>query len=379
MKTCIVGGGPSGLFLACLLKKSGISQQVVVIEQNPKNATYGFGVALANTAIDKLNEADPVTMQALESKMYFGSTQVIENCTGEFKLESNFPSGAINRLDLLQVLEQRCAELSVDVRYEQRVGDLAQLDDFDLVVGADGANSLVRSKHEAEFGTRRERRGNWFAWYGCQHTEPGAGLRFRRYRGHSLMAHYYAYTPDMWTFVGETDAQSWIDLGMDEMTDGERRILCEEAFSDVLEGRPLVENNSRWTQFVATTNERWSFDNRVLIGDALFRAHYSIGSGTRLAMEDALGLATALEASSGDVETALQNFEAFGKPRKQKLMAACENSYKWYERVHEMLDVPVLEFIHDFMNRTGRMPADRLRLYAPNFAEAYEAQTADAV
>ena len=364
------------MFLAILLKSRGTADDILVLEQNPKDATYGFGVGLARSAIDKLNEADPLTMQALERRMYPTRVQVIENCAGEFALEFTRPNGMITRLDILKVLERRCAELGVDVRHEVRIDHLGDFGDYDLIVGADGANSTVRRLHAEEFGTRYEKRGNYFVWYGCEHPGHESGLRFRRYRGGGIVAHYYAYTPEMWTFVGEVDERSWHALGMDRMTNAGRKALCEQAFDDLLDGRPLVENKSEWMQFEAIVNERWSVGNRVLIGDALYRAHYSIGSGTRLAMEDALGLANALEASSNDIPASLAAFEAEGRPRKQRLMVAGKLSYEWYERFPQKLDMPILDFILDFMDRTGRMPRDRLRRFAPNFAEAVEGREA---
>ena len=342
----------------------------MVLEQNPKDATYGFGVALAESAIDKLNEADPETMALLQENMHFLNSQVFENVSGEFTIDWTIANGAITRLDILKVLEARCDALGIEVRHNVRIDDLDEFDDCDLIVGADGANSIVRRAHEADFGTRHDERSNYFVWWGVKHTKPETGLRFRRWKGGSLVAHYYAYTPDMWTFVGETDAQSWADLGMDRMSNAERKSLFETVFADVLEGREMIENKSDWMRFGAITNDHWFVGNKVLIGDALFRAHYSIGSGTRLAMEDALGLADALQESPDDVFHALEKFENARKPGKQKLMSACQASYKWYERVREIDDLPILEFIQNYMNRTGRMPEDRLRRYAPGFVDA---------
>jgi 2-polyprenyl-6-methoxyphenol hydroxylase-like FAD-dependent oxidoreductase len=376
MKVCIIGGGPSALFLAILLKSRGTAEDILVLEQNPRDATYGFGVGLAASAIDKLGAADPVTMAALEEKMHFLTNQVIQNNTGEFKLETTAMGGAITRLDILTVLEQRCRELGIEVHHERRIDDLAEFDDYDVVVGADGANSVVRSAHEQDFGTQRSPHGNYFVWWGCAKTKLEAGLRFRSYKNGSIMVHYYPYTPDMWTVVGELDEQSWFDLGMDKMTNAERKALFEEAFEDVFEGTPMIENKSDWNQFSGIRNERWSVGNRVLVGDALYRAHFSLGSGTRLAMEDALGLADALAASPDDIPAALAAYEENGKPRKAGLMEATVRSLDWYAHVHEKLDMPILEFIKSYMDRTDRMPADRLHEYAPNLAAALEAQVA---
>jgi 2-polyprenyl-6-methoxyphenol hydroxylase-like FAD-dependent oxidoreductase len=374
MKVCIIGGGPSALFLAVLLKSRGTADEILVLEQNPKDATYGFGVALAESAIDKLNDAEPTSMKALQEKMYFIPSQVIENDKGAFTLDFAAKGGAITRLDILTVLEQRCRDLGIEVVHERRIDDLSEFDDYDVIVGADGANSVVRSSNESEFGTQRNTRGNYFVWWGCAHPKHESGLRFRSYKNSSIMIHYYAYTSEMWTVVGEVEEQCWFDLGMDKMTNAERKAMFEEAFDDVFEGRPMIENKSNWNQFEAIKNERWSVGNRVLIGDALYRAHFSIGSGTRLAMEDALGLADALAASPDDIPAALAAYEEKGKPKKEKLMAATVQSYTWYENVHEKLGMPVLDFIQDYMDRTGRMPADRLKMFVPNFVAAQEQQ-----
>ena len=376
MKVCIVGGGPSALFFAILITSKGIAEEILILEQNPKDATYGFGVALADSAIDKLAAAEPDTLNGLQEKMHFITEQVIENNTGEFKVEFNTHSGAITRLDILTVMEKRCAELGIEVHHGERIENLSAYDDYDLIVGADGANSIVRSSDEAGFGTQRETRGNYFVWWGCEHPKHESGLRFRSYKNGSLIIHYYAYTPSMWTVVGEVDEQSWYDLGMDKMDNAQRKAIFEREFGDVLQEHPILENKSNWNQFTAITNENWSVGNRVLLGDALFRAHFSIGSGTRLAMEDALGLANALEANPDNVAGALAAFEEDGKRRKERLIQATRASYTWYETAHTKLDMPILEFIRDFMDRTGRMPEERLRMFAPNFMAAWDEQAA---
>jgi len=374
MKVCIVGGGPSALFFAILIKTKNIAEEILILEQNPKDATYGFGVALADTAIDKLAASEARSLEGLQEKMHFVTEQVIENNSGEFRLVFGGRSGAITRLDILTVLERRCAELGIEVQHDSRIDDLHDYESYDLIVGADGANSVVRSSDEEGFGTQRDTRSNYFVWWGCEHPRHESGLRFRTYKNGSLIIHYYAYTPTMWTIVGEVDEQSWHDLGMDQMSNAERKAIFEDVFSDVLEGNPILENKSDWNQFQAITNEHWAVGNKVLLGDALFRAHFSIGSGTRLAMEDALGLANALESSSGDVPSALALFEEDGKRRKERLIQATRASYTWYETAHTKLDMPILEFIRDFMDRTGRMPEDRLRQYAPNLMDAWDEQ-----
>jgi len=374
MKVNIVGGGPGGLFLAILLKSRLSSSEVRVYEQNPEGATYGFGVGLVHSAIDKLAEADPVTMAALQDRMLFFHSQPIENPTGTFRLDFTTPVGTIQRLQILDVLLQRCDDLRVTVQHGVRIETMEELEDADLIVGADGANSRARANSVEDFGTSTHTRSNFFSWFGCEHPAHESGLRFREVSDNGqkgcVIAHYYAYAPGMWTFVPEIDQTSWNRLGMDNMDNAGRKAFIESCFEDVLDGQTLIENRSIWTQFTAVRNRHWHAGKRVLIGDALFRAHYSIGSGTRLAMEDALGLADALQRHPEDIEEALDSFERHGRSRKAALMAACEASYKWYEQAPAKLHLPILEFIADFMNRTGRMPADRLRSFAPGFADA---------
>jgi 2-polyprenyl-6-methoxyphenol hydroxylase-like FAD-dependent oxidoreductase len=251
------------------------------------------------------------------------------------------------------------------VTYNKRIADFDALD-ADLVVGADGIGSQLRTANEAAFGTTRRTLTNHFAWFGVAKPFASPALVFRKYEGGYFVAHYYPYSDSMSTFVAECDHQTWVDFGMEEMSAEARQALFETVFAPELTGHGLVSNNSIWRQFPVILNANWHVGKQVLIGDALTSAHFSIGSGTRIAMEDAMALADAIVAHPDDVPAALEQYEAVRKPEKAKLISASEASYNWYERIREWMDLPTPhEFVFRFMTRTGRIDAERLRAQFP--------------
>ena len=371
MKTAIIGGGPSGLYLAILLKGWGLTDDITVIEQNPKDATYGFGVGLMEGVFDQFTEADSVTHEAIGAELHIMNGQDIEVPDGEVSFNYPGEAGMIPRLTLLQVLQKRCVDLGIEVRHDLRIEDLSTFDDCDLIVGADGANSLVRRSFEDVFRTKRGHLGNRFAWYGFDKALDSA-LRFRRRGDDVFIAHYYPYKPDKSTFLAEVDAPTW-ENGFGDLSDDERKAQSEEVFADILGGGKLIENKSVWSAFETVETVNWVTDRAAIIGDANYRAHFSIGSGTRLAMEDALALATALKQGEGGVAASLAAYQEVRQPRKQKLMSAAQKSYQWYDAVREHIDLPYLEFAYQFLVRTGRMPDERLKLILPDFMADYAA------
>ncbi|MDB5963587.1 MAG: Monooxygenase, FAD-binding protein, partial [Polaromonas sp.] len=366
MKIAVVGGGPAGLYLAILVKRRQPSWTVSVIEQNVADSTFGFGVVLADSGLARIQAADPQVYERLTAKMTFTGCQTIN--VKEQPVDINHPAkgGAIARIDLLHALQDSARDAGVEVHFGQRIGhprDLARfgLADADVIVGADGVNSVVRAAHESEFGTSKSFLTNHFAWFGTRKVFEKSALVFRQHRGGSFVAHYYPYCPTGSTFVTECDHATWLRLGMDTMRDDERQELFEQVFAPELEGEKLVSNNSSWRQFPVTHNRRWTVGNCVLIGDAQTSAHFSIGSGTRIAMEDSIALAEALTAPlpAGMHEPAalerLDNFVRARGPEKDKLLTASKKSYLWYENIGEWMQrYSPLEFIHAFMTRNGR-------------------------
>lgn len=366
MKVAIIGGGPSGLFLSILLKERMADVDIDVFEQNPEDATFGFGVVLADTGMSNLRSASPVVVDRLAQAMRFNDQHSI--VSHEHPIVMKKPGaggGAIPRISLLSVLQTRAKELGVRVAYNQRIADFDALD-ADIVVGADGIGSQLRAANEEAFGTTRRTLTNHFAWFGVAKPFASPALVFRKHEGGYFVAHYYPYSDSMSTFVAECDHQTWVDFGMEEMSADARQALFETVFAPELAGHGLVSNNSIWRQFPVILNANWHVGKQVLIGDALTSAHFSIGSGTRIAMEDAMALADAIVAHPGDVPAALEQYEAVRKPEKAKLISASEASYNWYERIREWMDLPTPhEFVFRFMTRTGRVDAERLRAQFP--------------
>lgn len=274
---------------------------------------------------------------------------------------------AIGRLELNQFLQELCAKAGVQVEYNRVIAVLNEVRDYDLLVGADGANSFVRRALEREFAPQLEWLTNRFAWYGTQQLFECLSLTFRANADGSFVAHHYRHSRQMSTFVVECDAATWRRAGLDRMTDEESRLYCERVFASDLKGHPLVSNKSIWRQFPLLAAGRWYVGNVILIGDALRTVHFSIGSGTRLAFEDAIALDRAFGEAGADVPGALVAFERERRLIVEKIVAAANASSFWYERLPEKMRLQPWELAYDYMMRSGRMTDERLSELSPKF------------
>ncbi|OZI71989.1 FAD-dependent monooxygenase [Bordetella genomosp. 12] len=384
MKIAVIGGGPAGLYFAMLVRKRQPAWSVTVVEQNPPDATFGFGVVMASSGRNSLHAADAESHDALIAKMAFTDRQVITVKETPLVIERPDKGGAIRRIDLLEVLQASALQAGVEIRSGVRLASLADLEDLglgdaDLIVGADGVNSMVRHEDEAGFGTHRSHLTNHFAWFGVGKAFPSPALVFRQYEGGSFVAHYYPYAADRSTFVAECDDATWHRFGMEELSPDHRAALFEKVFAAELDGFPLLSNNSAWRQFPVIRNARWHSGNKVLIGDAQTSAHFSIGSGTRIAMEDAIALAQAVGEADGTIRQALHAFEQKRRPEKEKLISASERSYLWYEEVGNWLrQYTPHQFVYHFMTRTGRVNDQRLAAAYPALYAALQTSGATA-
>jgi 2-polyprenyl-6-methoxyphenol hydroxylase-like FAD-dependent oxidoreductase len=378
VKVAIIGGGPSGLYLGLLLKRQQRSWRVEAVEQNSPDDTFGFGVVLADSGLAQLREADEASFTALGAAMRYNERQIIVQKEKPIEYDLNVRGGAISRLTLLNILREEAEKVGVRVHFGKRLqttGALSELglEDADVIVGADGVNSVVRRQFATEFGAVERSLTNHFAWYGTKKLFDCPALVFRKHRGGHFVAHYYPYSDTMSTFVAECDDATWKRLNLGVLTDDDRRTLFEEIYAPELDGRPLIANKSVWRQFAVVRNARWSHGRYVLIGDALASAHYSIGSGTRIAMNDSIALAQALLACSGAVLAGLEAFEARHRPQKAKLIDASEHSFNWYERMADWMEqYGPEEFVYRFMTRTGRVDDARLRAEFPRLMSRLE-------
>lgn len=366
MRISVVGAGPAGLLFSLLAKRRYPSWRIEVIEQNPPDATYGFGVVFSEKALEFLERGDPELSRVLAAAMQTWPIQRIVHRDERVDIDGNGFS-AIARLDLLQILQKLCRESGVVVEYRRALASFDEVSRVDLVVGADGANSAVRRSLEARFEPKSALLSNRFAWYGTEHAFECLTLTFRENGDGAFVAHHYRHAPSMSTFVVECDAATWKNAGLDRMSDAESRAYCEGVFARDLGGRPLVSNKSQWRQFALLSCRHWSSGNCVLIGDALRTVHFSIGSGTRLALEDAIALDRAFGEAGDNVPRALAAFERERRPIVEKLLAAADASSYWYEQFpQEMRNAP-WRLAYDYMTRSGRMTDERLRQLAPKF------------
>src|SRR5512134_1493318 len=368
MHAAVIGAGPAGLLFALLAKRRYPRWRIEVFEQNPAGATFGFGVVFSQGALQFLERDAPDLHAQLIARMESWPMQRIVHRGEAVDVDGNGFS-AIGRLQLIRFLQQLCEDQGVRIQFELR---LEAPPAADLVVGADGLNSVVRQGRA--FAPQIEWLSNRFVWYGTAQRFDCLTLTFRESGDGAFVAHHYRYSPSMSTFIVECDEPTWRRAGLDRMDDAASRAYCERVFAADLGGQPLVANKSIWRQFPLLQNRVWRAGNAVLIGDALRSMHFSIGSGTRLAFEDAIALDRAFGEAGDDVAAGLAAFERERRPVVEKLFAAASASSYWYEQFPDRMQrLDALGLAYDYMTRSGRMSADRLRATAPRFMARVEA------
>lgn len=376
MRIRILGGGPAGLTFAILMKRRDPSHDIVVHERDPRDATWGFGVVFSDRALEFLRTGDPVIYERLLPNMESWPDLTIVHSDVRIPISGN-GFASIGRLALLNLLRQQALSVGVRIEFGREIRTLDELRPADLIVAADGAFSFVRQENEQAFGTTIDWRPNRFIWYGTTKPFDSLTLTFRTDSNGVFCAHHYRYAPDMSTFLVEVDQETFERADFARMREADTIRYCEKVFAKDLDGHPILSNRSHWRQFPAIWNARWHLGNVVLLGDALRTAHFSIGSGTRLAMEDAIALARAFD-EQGDVrdraavEWALDRFQALRLPPMKKIWDAANVSLRWYEKMGEMMSLDPWEFAYRYMTRSGRVDHAALRQRDPALAAAYE-------
>ena len=369
----ILGGGPGGLYTAILIRKLLPEVTVRVTEQNPEGATFGFGVVFSDRALDFMRADDPDVHDLIMPHMERWNDMTLNLPDGQVTLDG-VGFTAIGRLELIEILKGRARDLGVEIRFETQIKSLDELE-ADLVIGADGLNSLMRNSLEDQFKPTIEYFDNHFAWFGATVPFDTLTQTFIETDKGPLNAHHYRFSPDRSTFIVECEDATFRAYGFEDMDEAESAELCSTLFADVLKGTKLVTNKSNWRQFPRLWCERWIAGRNVLLGDAVHTAHFSIGSGTRLAMEDAIALVRSLK-EHVDIDAALAYYQANRPPVARKIVDAANTSATWYESFGEKLQLEPMEFAHDYLMRSGRMSDERLQQIAPKFAADYARHTA---
>jgi 2-polyprenyl-6-methoxyphenol hydroxylase-like FAD-dependent oxidoreductase len=376
LRIAVIGGGPGGLYFAYLWKKRHPDAVVDLFEQNPAGATWGFGVVFSDQALEFLRTDDPETVDVITPRMERWKNITLD-LRGETVEIDGVGFSSIGRLELLKLLQARARDAGVAAHYETPIASVDQFASYDLIVAADGLNSLVRRSFESEFGASVTTSTNKFAWYGTSKTFATLSQTFVATERGSFNAHHYRYSPQMSTFLVECDEMTWQAYGFADKSIEESQAICEGVFAEALDGHKLISNKSVWRNFPWIWNERWSHANMVLIGDALHSAHFSIGSGTRLAIEDAIALVKALE-TEADMPSALARYEGERKPIVKKLVTAARTSADWYENFGGHMKLGLMDFAYSYITRSGRIDDARLRAMSPQFMARYEAAKSEA-
>jgi anthraniloyl-CoA monooxygenase len=370
-KIAVVGGGPAGLLFAKLVKQADSAHEVDVFEQNPSGATYGFGVVLSEIALDILDGVDPDLRRKISEIAEFQDRIVLVHKGTSIPLKGNGFLG-IGRVNLLQLMQDNALNAGARIEFGTRIANSSSFENYDLVVGADGVNSAVRISLNEHFQASKEPRLNKWVWYATPKRLDSVGLIFKETKFGTFIAHSYRFSPDLGTFVIECREDSWRKAGLDQASDEESRSICADIFKDFLEGAPLVSNRSLWFNPEFVTSRNWHHKNVVLIGDALKTVHPSIGSGTRVALQDAIALAKALDECKGDIPATFESFERERKRGADTFQSAAMKSILWYESVDQKMHLDPVAFAYDYMMRTGRVNHERLRRIDPEFADLVE-------
>jgi anthraniloyl-CoA monooxygenase len=373
MKINIIGGGPAGLYFAILMKQSDATHEIAVYERNGPDDTFGWGVVFSGKTLANLRAVDQESHAEITRAFEAWDNVDVVHGQDKISIHGNSFSG-IARLQLLKLLQRRCEQLGVQLQFRTEVPDVESLRaGCDLLVAADGVNSTARKQYSEHFLPTLDVRPNRYIWYGTNRLFHGLTLTFRENDAGIFAAHSYKFNQTTSTFIIECDQETWNTAAFSTMSDDQTRDYLENVFAQDLEGQPLLSNNSKWINFLLVKNEKWFFENIVMIGDSLHTAHFSIGSGTKLALEDAIALFECF-AQTETAASALQEFEAIRKPVIAEYQAAAYESMRWFENARQYMHLSPIELAYALMMRSGRVDYEDLKRRDPEFIAHYEAE-----
>jgi anthraniloyl-CoA monooxygenase len=374
MRIAVIGGGPAGLYFSILTKKLKPDAQITVYERNRADDTFGFGVVFSDATLDNFEKYDLPSYRRITEEFAYWDDIAIHFKGTEHRIGGNGFCGCSRRM-LLLILQERARELGVELKFQAEIDDESRFADADLIVVADGINSRFREKFAAHFQPQSDVRPNKFAWMGSTRPLDAFTFIFQETEWGPFIAHAYQYETGRSTWIFEADPDTFARAGIERMSEQESARLMERIFGWFLDGHRLLTNRSLWRSFPMIRNSRWVKENMVLLGDAKATAHFSIGSGTKLAMEDAIALYEALR-QEPSLTGALERFETGRREEVEKTQHAADVSLVWFEHVARFWDFEPVQFAFGVMTRAKAITYDNLRLRAPEFVNDVDRQFA---
>jgi anthraniloyl-CoA monooxygenase len=378
MRIVCLGGGPAGLYFSILMKKANPAADITVIERNQADSTFGWGIVFSDKTMDGFREDDPQVVAEIERNFHHWD-DVDVFFKGRRMVSSGHGFCGIGRLKLLQIFQARARELGVSLKFETEFKDPDDYSrEYDLVIGADGVNSTTRTKYVSHFNPRIDVRKCRFIWLGTKMKLNAFTFNFKQTEHGWFNLHAYQFNDEWATFIVETPEETWLKVGLDKLDPDQSIAFCEALFADMLNGARLISNarhlrgSAAWLKFNRVLCERWFKDNIVLLGDAAHTAHFSIGSGTKLAMEDAAALVKVLNSTDGDVPTRLARYQAEREIEALKLQSAARNRMTWFEDVDRYVDMEPDQFAFALLTGSQRVGHANQKLRDSAYTEDYD-------
>ncbi|MHB9878352.1 bifunctional salicylyl-CoA 5-hydroxylase/oxidoreductase [Pacificimonas sp. ICDLI1SI03] len=378
MQIACLGGGPAGLYFAISAKLRNPDHVIDLFERNQADDTFGWGVVFSDQTVENLLANDPISGERIRDEFTHWD-DIDVHLRGECIRSSGHGFIGIGRKRLLQILQERARELGVNLHFgHQASSDLADWKGYDLVIAADGVNSAIRNRYEEHFSVDDQVRKNKFIWLGTHKVFDAFTFAFEETEAGWVWAHAYRFDDNLSTFIVEMEPDTWEKLGFENMNQDESIARCEEIFAKYLDGNALMTNakhlvgSAAWLNFHRIICDRWHYENLILLGDAAHTAHFSIGSGTKLALEDAIKLAEVLHRPGLDRQSALNEYQEERNLEVLKLQNSARNSTEWFETLDRYLHFDPLQFAYSLLTRSQRVSHENLRLRDPEWLESVE-------
>ncbi|MDP2825025.1 MAG: bifunctional salicylyl-CoA 5-hydroxylase/oxidoreductase [Sulfuritalea sp.] len=378
MRIVCLGGGPAGLYFSILMKQANPASDIAVIERNQADSTFGWGIVFSDKTMDGFRQDDPQVVAEIERNFHHWD-DVDVFFKGRRMVSGGHGFCGIGRLKLLQIFQARARELGVNLKFETEFKDPDDYSrEYDLVIGSDGVNSTTRAKYASHFNPRIDVRKCRFIWLGTKKKLDAFTFAFKETPWGWFNLHAYQFNEEWATFIVETPEETWLKAGIDKMDADQSIAFCEELFADMLDGNRLISNarhlrgSAVWLKFNRVLCERWFKDNIVLLGDAAHTAHFTIGSGTKLAMEDARSLVKVLNSTEGDVPTRLARYQAEREIEALKLQSAARNRMTWFEEVERYVGMEPEQFAFAVLTGSQRVGHANQKLRDPAYTDDFD-------